>query len=151
MLLKSKMNVPTDGSNFSWVFVGETLIVFTAPGVLKDERLDLLLREVKEHPVKYGIGASIGKGEMTSLQRKKSADVFSGVRLVGILDDRLTRGIMTALGWLGMNIKGFEWEYARDAIVHLGIPNVDPDELLSVIYELRDSGMAAVGQPRKKP
>ncbi|MCA9653341.1 MAG: hypothetical protein H6712_34535 [Myxococcales bacterium] len=135
----------------SWAFIGDLLIVFNSPGELTDKRLGELIRAVSEYPVKlkYGIGANIGRGQMTSVQRKRSSEVFSGVRLVSIVDDRITRGIVTALGWLGMNIKGFDWDHAKDAIEYLGIPGSDPDALLKVVEELRDRGMERVKEGKQ--
>jgi len=75
---------------------------------------------------------------MDSLQRKQASTVFGSMtRVAAILDDRVSRGMITALGWLGMNIKAFTWDDAKKAISYLDTPYPE-NIILEMLLEVRN-------------
>lgn len=132
------LNLPKDGANLAWAFIGDLLITFSVPGEMTDTRMSELIQDVKAHAPKYVLGTGIGKASVNSLQRKMAADVFKGMTAIAtVFDDRLTRGIMTALGWLGLGIKSYDWASVREAIEQLRVPNVSVDDAMQTHSELR--------------
>jgi hypothetical protein len=63
---------------------------------------------------------------ITATQRKAAADVMTAKSLnsVVVTSNRLTRGILTALSWLGAKVKGFNWDTLESALELIDDPSV---------------------------
>lgn len=143
MALSYKPNLAKDESNVSWVFADRLMITFSGDGTVTDARLDELVRDALAHKIEFVLGTGIGRGTMSSTQRKKSAEVFRGLtRIATVYDDRLTRGIVTALGWLGLNIRSFDWSDLQGALDYLNAPGLDKQEISRFVIRLRDDALA---------
>jgi hypothetical protein len=134
------INLSRGRSNSSWAFIGDLFILYSCTGDLSDERLAEMSRECLARRIKYALGTGIGRGGLTSVQRKQAAETFKGLtRIATVYDDRMTRGIITALGWLGLNIKSFDWPQLDAAIAYLSVPNIPPEQIVNVLDHLKAS------------
>jgi hypothetical protein len=150
MALSYKPNLAKDESNVSWVFADKLMITFSGEGTVTDIRLDELVKEALANKIEFVLGTGIGRGSMSSTQRKKSAEVFRGLtRIATVYDDRLTRGIVTALGWLGLNIRSYDWTDLTAAIDYLNVPGLDKEDISRFALRLRDDAIAAIAETRK--
>jgi hypothetical protein len=120
-----------------WTSVGEVLISFTVPGSIGTATWDAYVKELNKCS-RY-LSLCIGAVNVTSHQRKLAADalVKRKVPVVVVADDRITRGMVTAVSWLGVNIKSFSWEEIRPAVKHLGVPAWLEDRCVEVSFQYR--------------
>ena len=135
-----------------WAVVEDLLITLNRPGTLTDQRLDELLTERNQKNFNWALGLSIGQVTLNSVQRKRSVDAFSNLtRVAVIVEDRLTRGIVTALGWLGLgNMKSFLWEDLEKAVEYLAVPNVPAATIVEAATRLQHLGLEGTDlQPRR--
>ncbi len=148
MSVNYELNLPLDGSNLGWTFVGNLMIAFTKVGGLQDSRLLELAEAANTFQASVALGLGIGRSTLTSVQRKKSAELFGGFdRMATVYDDRITRGIITALSWLGMNVSSFDWNRLRDAVEYLNPTGVEVDDVIAISEELRDKCLAIPSNP----
>ena len=54
-----------------------------------------------------------------------------------VTDDKLVRGILTAISWFGGNVKAYPWAELKAAIQYLKIPSHSEDRVESLAAELR--------------
>lgn len=148
MSTEAEFNIVSDASQrYSWAIYKDVLVTFSLPGDVPADRWKLFVDSMANRNLKFAIGSTNGRSTMDSLQRKQAATVFGGlVRVAVLVDDRVTRGVITALGWLGMNIKAFTWDEAKDAIKYLDTP-YPAEKLLDVLQTLRDRALSV---PEKK-
>lgn len=132
----------------SWGFVGEVLITYTFEGELPDARLAKLYEEMKTAKPICVLAASVRRVTLTSLQRKKAKEEFADFKkMVVVLNDPMTRGIITAMGWLGLNIKSFGWNNVREACEYVAPPNVGGDAVFQALESIRRQHLSVIGQP----
>ena len=112
--------------------IADVLLICSGAGVLADPDFQRMYGACKQASVRKILGLS-GPTEMTSVQRKAAAEIAKdrGIFTVTITNERLTRGIVTAVSWLGMNIKAYSWDELRTGIRQLGLT---PD-LEELVYE----------------
>ncbi|NVB36895.1 hypothetical protein G6O69_03575 [Pseudenhygromyxa sp. WMMC2535] len=86
------------------------------------------------------VGVSQGAVSLSSTQRKRVADALakSGGKSVVLTDDRMVRGIATAVSWLGINVVAFRWSQLDEAMTATGAPPAIADEMAKSILEFRD-------------
>lgn len=107
-----------------WAFVGDTAISFTTAGQLEDGEWDRFIADLKSKPVARYLATNLGTIEVSSVQRKKFTD-FSKTKpfpLAVVTDEKLVRGLVTAISWVGVNVKAFSWKELKAAVDHLGVP-----------------------------
>jgi hypothetical protein len=76
---------------------------------------------------------------MSSTQRRQAAQLAEelSLRTVVVTDDRIGRGIVTAVSWLGADIRAASWASIGDASVFLGKQGRSAATLASLAWELR--------------
>ncbi|MCA9709474.1 MAG: hypothetical protein KDK70_26775 [Myxococcales bacterium] len=129
----------------SWkVFGGRWLVSYTKPGPINDKTWDAFVEAIENAPeLRMALGVSYGSVGVNSVQRKKTADALKkkSVAVIVITDDRLTRGIVTAISWLGAKLKAFSWLEMDKAVAALEAPEQVSAEILASVrkfYESRD-------------
>lgn len=131
----------------SWGFVGDLLITFSVEGQIPDTRMITLYEEMRSAKPKAVLGLSVRRVTLTSLQRKRAKEEFSGFsKNVVVLDDPITRGIITAVGWLGLNVKSFAWSGLREACEHVAPSGLNGDQVSQALEEIRRQHLAVLGE-----
>ena len=139
----AEFDVAKDGS-FSWAWQGPLLVTYAEPGAVPAARFNSWIACIKRHDFEYILGAATGGASITSGQRRAVIDTLGNKQHIAVLvDDRLTRGIFTALSWLGLKVRCFAWADIGSAIRHLDMPNANVDEVAKIVLELRRLAEAA--------
>lgn len=126
----------------SWAIVGDRLLIsLTQAGPIPDARWQHFLRDLRESRVPYVLGTSVGSVDVNSVQRKSVAELLKGKRIAVVTDHRVARGIVTALGWLGLDIKSFSWSQLTQSVDYLGVEGIKTDDIVAVVTKLlKESG-----------
>ena len=125
-------------SIFKWVKRGDVMVNVNTAGNMGDELWSEFVAELGADDYKVYIGASLGILEVSAAQRKDAAAALrnNGVAVAIITDDVLVRGVVTAVSWLGANVKSFAWKDIERALVRLGVGG-QKDEILALVDELK--------------
>lgn len=99
----------TDHSVLNWERVDNMLVVVNGTGSVPDSLWEQLVRDMDELPIDTYLGISMGTIRVTSVQRQLAADVAKkrGLSTIILTNDRLVRGLVTAVSWLGADIKAY--------------------------------------------
>lgn len=139
-----KYVVPAQGQFLAhtWATNGEVLVCLTQPGDIPSEHWDKFLADVRAPGVKGVLGLSIGSVAVNSLQRKSLSEATKGKVLVAVLENRVTRGIITALGWIGLTIRAYGWDKLDDSYKYLRSEGLDTEGLPEVTAKLMKDSQA---------
>lgn len=120
------------------------IIVCFSRGVIDPTRFQAYLDECHEHSqtLMSAVGCSMGIATVSGEQRKLIPTALKGKRLAIIADNIMTRGLATALNWLGMKIKSFSWEQLDDAVRYLKVEGLTDEVLREAITQLRERSCA---------
>lgn len=137
--------VPPEGERWphTWVVCEDFVICLTQEGVIPNPLWDRFLDAVRPAQIKAIMGMTIGSLTVDTKQRRDAVEAFAGKRLSAVLETSVARGIATAMGWLGLNIKGFSWREVFNAVAYLDREGLDLDRGQALIEEL----MARSGAP----
>lgn len=129
------------------------IIVCFSRGVIDPTRFAAYLDECRDnsHTMMSAVGCSMGMATVSSEQRKLIPTALKGKRLAIVADNIMTRGLATALNWLGMRIKSFSWEQLDDAVHYLRVEGLDDAVLREAITQLRDRSCAVEGSAADPP
>jgi hypothetical protein len=130
----------------TWVIVGDLVISLTQEGQIPSETWELFVGDVELHSTKRMLGLGFGSISVNSNQRRRLVMAMRGTdRAAGVLGSSIARGIATALGWMGTNIRAFAWNDVAGALQYLGSPQVDVDWGVTLVEELlRRSGAPSI-------
>jgi hypothetical protein len=122
-----------------WEVVGDLLISVTRSGVITDPDWESFMKELRTQPVTNYFAGTLGKAETTSTQRKQAADVLKakGIRTAAVTDDTFTRGIVTAVSWLGANVAAFAWSDIDGALKYLNVTEPVASQARAIVMKLR--------------
>jgi hypothetical protein len=139
-------------STYKWEIFDDILIGFATPGRIPPEVWDAFIHDLKTKPITKHLSASFGTVELNSLRRKQISDVFNSRRMIVaiVTDESLVRGLITAVGWFGVNVKGFAWAELRDAIRHVGVQGERVDDAVDLLMKIKKSCFDAERLPMKK-
>ncbi len=100
-------------NNHEWEIVDDVMVTRTIPGPLSDELyVDGFVGDLRRaDAVRVIFSVSTGATSLTATQRKAAAEVMrqNDLGAVVLTDNRLVRGIITAVSWLGANANAFPW------------------------------------------
>lgn len=124
-----------------WTELGPLMIAYSTGGRMVDDVFEKFVHDLKTRPIRAYLGANVGNFEITSIQRKYIAQELKGKNLVLaiVTDELLVRGIVTAVSWLGMNVRSFSWAEMRSALRYLALPPHLDDKALEIIQQLKKS------------
>ena len=105
---------------FKWVKDGDVMIGVNTPGKISDEVWSAFMDDFGASDYKVYIGCTLGILEVSSTQRKQSANALrdNGVSVVVITNEVLVRGVVTAVSWLGAKVRSFSWDDFDRALEH---------------------------------
>ena len=131
---------PTTTDTHRWHFIADIVVTETVPGEITD---DLYFRFVNEIDIRnvwtvFSMAQSEA-GSISATQRKRVSAVMSkkGIAAVVITDDTLTRGIVTAVSWLGVKAKAFTWKEIEKAIEFTTPKPEIQDQLRKIAFRFR--------------
>ncbi|NVB39160.1 hypothetical protein G6O69_15060 [Pseudenhygromyxa sp. WMMC2535] len=77
--------------------------------MLTDEIWDPFTDALDHEPINKYLGVSLGTLRVSGAQRRRGAEILKRRKIAAfvVTDDRLIRGIATAVGWLGANTKAY--------------------------------------------
>jgi hypothetical protein len=113
-----------------WIVLGDLMVSFTRPGKEGPDALwQTFAKDLSKGIGRY-LATSVGTVEVTSVQRKLVADVLRNrnIPTAAVTDERLVRGLITAVAWLGADIKPFAWADLHGAIEYLRVPSIFSDK-----------------------
>jgi hypothetical protein len=116
------------------------IIVCFSRGAIDQQRFEGYINECREHGhhLVAAVGCSVGMATATAEQRKLVPTALKGKRLAIVADNIMTRGLVTALNWLGMKIKSFNWEQFDELVHYLAVEGVPSARIREAIMELRE-------------
>lgn len=96
---------------FKWTVEEEVMVVVSGDGVMPEDLWARHMDDLQNKPVSRVLGFNLGTVSVTSVQRKQASDIAKqrGMFSIIVSDSAMTRGIITAVSWLGANIKAFPW------------------------------------------
>ncbi len=113
---------------FKWNIEDDVMVVVTGEGVMPADRWADHMRDMANEPLTKVLGLSLGNVTLTSIQRKQASDIAKERKLFSVIvsDSAMTRGIITAVSWLGANIRAFPYTELDAAIKALKLsPEVE--------------------------
>jgi hypothetical protein len=127
-----------------WVILDDVVVTITRPGESEDSVWKDFAKDVETKKVTKCLGGALPSASLTSVQRKIVADALkkNAVRVAAVTDDRLVRGVITAVSWLGVDIKAFDWSQVRDAATYLGIPENKLSPAVEALLRLKNRPVA---------
>ena len=101
---------------------GHIICTFTTAGLITDPDWDAFMRDLEKEPVTKYLGVSTGTVEVSSLKRKQGSEILKRRKISSaiVTEDRLVRGMVTAVSWLGVDMKAFSFADLPAAIRYLG-------------------------------
>jgi hypothetical protein len=123
-----------------WIDLDDLMISFgVREGQIPDDVWDSFVKDIRLKPIKKYLATNVGYVDVTSTQRKKVVEVLKGknIPVVVVTDNSLVRGMVTAVSWLGVNIKSFSWLELEGAFSHLAIVQPQKQRAIEAIMRLR--------------
>ncbi|WP_156041055.1 hypothetical protein [Chondromyces apiculatus] len=119
--------------------MGDLAISFTELGPSEDAVWDAFARDLSERGVNRLLATSLGAIDVTSAQRRIIADALKQRKIAAaaVMDDRLSRGVVTAVTWQGVDIEIYAWSELREAILSLNVPPAEVDAVIDATIRLR--------------
>lgn len=124
-----------------WELVGDVLVTITNThgDKIPLAQWDPFIATLQSEETTRLFALVIGAATIDATQRKTAADTFRGhgIMTAVVSDDRMTRGVLTALSWLGADVKAFRWADAEDAVKHISEEPATSSKLREVIERVR--------------
>ncbi len=121
-----------------WLVVGDVLVTCSRDGVIDDANWANYM-EFLNSSAKFRINLSLtsSKASITAIQRKAASDVLKARNVTAIVltDSALARGIVTALTWLGTNVRAYSYADVPQAIRALEVSDDVGKEITAVVQE----------------
>lgn len=123
--------------SFTWECVGDVVVSLALPGEVDDAAWSGFPNDVKTKKARAILAFAAGKNSLTATQRKVAADVLKAQQVLGIVitDSALTRGLVTAVSWLGANAKAFSWGDLEAALRLLQMPKETERRVRDIIAD----------------
>lgn len=114
-------------------------INFTSKGPVSEADFAEWRRRLVEPGVKHFLSGAMGTVELTSTQRREAAGIAKErrIRTAVVTDDRVGRGLVTAVSWLGADIAAFSWDELERAAEFLRVPPSERRRVADILFALR--------------
>lgn len=125
-----------------WVFVDNLLISVSTSGLIPSDVWSAFIDSIKRSKAttRY-LATTIGSIDTTSLQRKEVFDLVKskGIRVAVVTDEKVTRGIVTAASWVGVDAKAFAWSNLREALQALDVAPDLEEQAVAAVTKLKNA------------
>ncbi len=127
------------GSTFKWEVVDDVMITVATTGDVPQAPWDAFIAAMRSKRVGRYLSVAFGSPSINSVQRKVISDLLSQQKIpvAVVTDERLVRGIVTAVSWLGVDIKSFSLSEIGTAMKHLGIADISAPLVERTVEDLR--------------
>jgi hypothetical protein len=107
----SQPRQPTVEEPHRWKTIDDVIVSFTIPGRIADHVWDAYLDAIVVQRPKYCLVLCLGRVEVDAAQRRRSTQTVMRTRtaVVVLTDNRLTRGLATAVAWFGAKLDTYGW------------------------------------------
>lgn len=121
-----------------WEIVGNVMVTRTS-GEIPNALWQPFIAELVSAEAAKIFSLVVGPANINAAQRRNGAETFKsrGIQATVIVDNTMTRGVLTALSWLGVGIKGFAWSELDNAFRHLAPAKHDEDVLRAIAARCR--------------
>lgn len=98
-------------SPVSWETVDSCLVTMSIPGPVDKATWQAYIDDLRQPQLESVFSLVSGAATIDAVQRKQAANTVSerGLRVIVVTDNRLTRGVLTAISWLGASIRSYSW------------------------------------------
>lgn len=126
-------------TNHRWVILDDLMISLTTPGLGADSLWAEFADELSTKPVTRYLATAMGSLDVNSIQRKMVSEVCVKRKLpVTVLtDEAIVRGLVTAVSWLGVDIKAYSWLQIKEALQHLKVTQPLLDRAIEATVRLK--------------
>ncbi|WP_106392105.1 hypothetical protein [Enhygromyxa salina] len=114
----------------------DVIISLTQEGPVPDENWDHFVEDILRDSTHRMLGIGIGSINVHSRQRRKLVQAMHDKRIAAVLGSSVARGIATALGWMGLKIRGFGWNDIDTAFEYLGSEHIDIEAGVGLVSQL---------------
>ncbi|HLT38655.1 MAG TPA: hypothetical protein VK034_20345, partial [Enhygromyxa sp.] len=137
-MLVPQFKTPPEGASVphAWVVVGDMVISATQEGFVPEHVWIPFVADLSAPTTKRVLGLAIGSITIHSKQRRSAAQAMHDKRVAAVVGSSVARGIATALGWMGLKLRAFDWDNLEGALSYLEPPNLTTAEGLEIIEEL---------------
>ncbi|MEM7155228.1 MAG: hypothetical protein AAF799_20435 [Myxococcota bacterium] len=103
------------------------------------ESWDPFIEALQSQKIKRLFALVIGAATIDATQRKTAADTFRGhgITTAVVSDHRMTRGVLTALSWLGADVKPFPWSELEAAVTHISDSQTTSEALTKIAEQVQ--------------
>jgi hypothetical protein len=128
-----------------WTVVDDVFITFTM-GTFDASLWDPFVEDLKRKQFSKMLCTSLGKVEVTSLQRKAAAEAVKvkGTELAVVTDEAIVRGLVTAASWVGVKVKAFSWADLDKALRHLQVPDSSAGRVIRAVESFKGQALGVV-------
>jgi hypothetical protein len=127
-------------SSFSWALYESVLLVAQRPGMPTDADWSEYVKDAGVVPF-TGV-LVVGEGNKLSPTQRADAGRLlrrNGARNAVVTSSAVSRGVMIALGWLGVKVRAFGPADFNGAFDYLGVPVEQRGEALALVKALRSA------------
>ncbi|HEX2573555.1 MAG TPA: hypothetical protein VH877_28660 [Polyangia bacterium] len=122
---------------FKWIIEGNLMVTCSTAGEMVPERWREYINELRDKKITKVLGLNLGSVSLNSVQRREVGSLVQSQGIVSavVTDDRMIRGVVTAISWFGGNVKAYSWDELKEAIKFLG---VGPEErIVAIAHRLK--------------
>lgn len=122
---------------YQWEIVDRICVLRARAGEFEESDFQRWLHEVQDSNVQAILAVAKGVATVNATQRKATAEMIKkkNIRTYVVTDSALTRGIVTAVSWLGAQISSHSWKNLDEVLSQLD----RPPEVTSRIKRLVES------------
>jgi hypothetical protein len=122
-----------------FVHVDDVLVLCWSAGAVTSEDWAHCMKGHRHKPISLAVNGCLGTVELTSLQRKEGGAYIKEHRIKSLVitDDRIVRGLATAVSWVGADVSAFAWDDLPAAMKHVEIDQGKGAEVINALLFLR--------------
>lgn len=134
----ARFSVPTQGSYWphTWAVAEDLIISLTQEGDIDDSTWQRFCADAMTPGVMCHLGVAVGNPSISSVQRRASVDALKSKQVTAVMNSNIARGVVTAVGWLGLDIKGFAWKDIDIALQRVKSTKLQPEVIKGLLEEL---------------
>lgn len=135
---EARFSVPPSGGYWphTWVVAADVIISLTQEGDISDELWQQFCADAVSPGVTCHLGVAVGNPSISSVQRRASVDALKNKQVTAVMNSNIARGVVTAVGWLGLDIKGFAWKEIDTGLGRVKSSKLSQPELKKLLEEL---------------
>lgn len=144
-MVQPVFNVPPSGkhSSHAWVVVGDMLISVTQEGDVPMDFWEPFIADLSSPSVKRVLGLAVGSITIHAKQRRSAVVAMKDKRVAAVVGSSVARGIATALSWMGLQLRAYDWASLSDAFDYLEPPGLSTEASIELVRDL----LARAGAP----